>query len=167
MNVIKFCEWRSPFLWCVHETGEYWLSINLSCWGAWERHLNVFLDKRALKIEKKKPQKGLCLLINLKKKTKIRLRLLMKIKSKPIKSQVKIDITYKNILILPGHIDKFLYMRVIIRYAITEVLKKHSLVGFFFSIFQTFNNVKNYSHLNIEINCSFPLSLQPSRDRKR
>lgn len=30
MNVIKFCEWRSPFLWCVHETGEYWLSINLS-----------------------------------------------------------------------------------------------------------------------------------------
>lgn len=37
MNVIKFCEWRSPFLWCVHETGEYWLSINLSCWRAWER----------------------------------------------------------------------------------------------------------------------------------
>lgn len=43
----------------------------------------------------------------------------MKIKSKPIKSQVKIDITYKNILILPGRIDDFLYMREIIRYAIT------------------------------------------------
>lgn len=43
----------------------------------------------------------------------------MKIKSKPIKNQVKIDIIYKNILILPGRIDNFLYMRVIIRYAIT------------------------------------------------
>lgn len=43
----------------------------------------------------------------------------MKIKSKPIKSQVKIDITNKNILILPGRIDNFLYMRELIRYAIT------------------------------------------------
>lgn len=88
----------------------------------------------------------------------------MKIKSKPIKSQVKIDITYKNILILPGRIDDFLYMRVIIRYAITGFEKAQF---FFFSIFQTFNNVKNYSHLNIEINCSFPLSFQPNRDWKR
>lgn len=87
----------------------------------------------------------------------------MKIKSKPIKSQVKIDITYKNILILPGRIDNFLYIHVIIRYAITGFEKAQV----FFSIFQTFNNVKNYSHLNIEINCSFPLSFQPNRDRKR
>lgn len=89
----------------------------------------------------------------------------MKIKSKPIKSQVKIDITYKSILILPGRIDNFLYM-----YACNYTLCNNwfwKSIGFFFSIFQTFNNVKNYSHLNIEINCSFPLSFQPNRDRKR